>query len=200
MGLLSLKPLTTIAAALMVLALSACQGPRSLPTSYYMLHPEPVGAEATQRDISIGVGPVRIASFLDRLQIVSHHQPGELDLSDRRRWAEPLNKGIQRVLTQNLVALTGADIRSFPWTRTTVPAYAVRIEVLDLNRSRNGDAILEAGWLLEDLAGKALTHSQRDIFREPVDGDDTGALVRAYSKLLGQLALRIADQLPTADD
>ena len=189
-----------VATALIIaLALSGCQGPRSLTTHYYLLTAVAAPAsDAPLRETVIGVGPVRVAPFLDRPQIITHRNAGETVVSDDRRWAEPLDRGIQRVLVQNLAGLTGADMRNFPWTRTAVPEYAVRVDILDFNRTASGNALLEASWILEDIKGKRLIYSRKERFMTPVDGadGDYGALARAYSELTHQLAVNIAAQIP----
>lgn len=199
MASLSSKATLYVGFILAAFALSACQGPRSLNTSYYLLTAHSPRAEAPMRETVIGVGPVRVAPFLDRPQIITHGGGGETEVSDGQRWAEPLDRGIQRVLVQNLAGLTGADIRNFPWTRTTAPEYAVRIDILDFNRIADGNAVLEAHWMLEDVKRKELLYSRKETFQAPLDGaeDDHAALAKAYSELINQLALSIAAQIPT---
>lgn len=198
MGPLFNKSILSSGFLIAAFALSACQGPRSLNTSYYLLTAQSPRAEAPMRETVIGVGPVRVAPFLDRPQIIIHSGGGETEVSDGQRWAEPLDRGIQRVLVQNLAGLTGADMRNFPWTRTTVPEYAVRIDILDFNRTADGNAVLEAHWILEDVKEKQLLYSRKETFQTVVDGpqDDHAALASAYSELINQLALSIAAQIP----
>ncbi len=195
-----LKLFTTGTLVALTLVLAACQAPRSLDTRYYLLTAT-AGADTTAGfDHTIGVGPVAIAAFLDRPGIVIHGDGGEIRLSDGRRWAEPLDEAIQRVLSQNLASLTGAPIRGFPWRRSAIPDYAIRVEVLDLNRPAGGSAELEVTWEVEDPAGNRLLHSGRERFRAQVDGEDYSALARAYSALLAQFSRRLADQLASVQD
>ena len=77
-------------------------------TRYYLLQ-----ATATHSDNSsahsIGVGPIRIADYLSRPQIVSTHGTNRLSLSEFDRWGEPLDSGITRVMVENIALLTGSE-------------------------------------------------------------------------------------------
>lgn len=181
----------------LTLLLTACISPgRSKQPELYLLTAQATPAAETKSiDAAIGVGPVRVAPFLMRPQIVSHDGGGRLLLRDDQRWSEPLEQGIQRVLLQNLATLTQADMRNFPWTLSTAPRYAIRIDVIDLDR-RGNDVTLDAQWILEEVSTGKLLASHRDRFTAPVSGEsDYAALVHSYSELLAQLADRAATTL-----
>ncbi len=195
----SLAPLASVILAALLLGGCITVGGPAQPTSaqFYLLTAK-ASIEDTRTERSLGVGPVRIAPFLNRTGIVIHDNGGELILSETHRWAESLEHGIQRVLLQNMEALTGAKVRNFPWSRATAPDLALRLDVLDLNRRSDGVAVLEVNWVLEDLRAGKLIETRRDGFMVRPDGtlDDYPALVVAYSTLLTQLAERVAEYVP----
>lgn len=179
---------------LLALLLTACFGGRSPQPQYHMLTARaPAGTQAL--NTSLGVGPVQVAQFLTRPPIVTHGGSGSLTVADGQRWGEPLDQGVQRVLMQNLAALSGAQVRSFPWRQSTIPAYAVRLEILDLDRLPDGSAVLEANWVLEDLRQSKAVSARHERLTTPVSGDYP-ALTDAYSRLLAQLAQHIAGAVP----
>ena len=55
--------------------------------------------------LTIGVGPVDFPDYLRRLPVVTRVAPNRIDLSEERRWAEPLDKNFVRVLSENLATL-----------------------------------------------------------------------------------------------
>jgi len=183
-----------IALLAVVALLAGCIGGRSPSPDYYMLTARAQG-NAPASDLSIGVGPIKIAQFLTRPPIVTHAGGSGLQIAEDQRWGEPLDQGVQRVTLQNLAALTGAQVRNFPWRQTSIPGYAVRLDVLDLDRLPDGGALLEVTWALEDLRQNKLLSTQHERLTTPVNGD-YDALVVAYSDLLAQLAQRIAAALP----
>jgi len=180
---------------LTVLVLSGCfGGSRSVIPDHYLLTSQlPGGAAAAQppaATFSIGVGPVRVAPFLARQQIVTHEGGNSLNILPQR-WGEPLEQGIQRVLLQNLATLTGAQTRGFPWRLNTAPDYALRIDVVDLDRLNGNTALLDVSWVLEDLKNRRVITTQQVRLTAPVNGGSTSALVDAYSNLWQQLAQRV---------
>lgn len=186
------KPLALL---LLAAALTGCGiGARSPDPAYHVLTPR---AEAASHALkgTIGVGPVRVAPFLLNQRIVVHGGGSQLQQRDSDRWAEPLDNGIQRVVLQNLSTLTGAKMRNFPWRQRGTPHYAVRLDVLDLDRLPNGDAELEVIWMVEDMRAGRLARSLRERFTVPTQGRGADALTEAYSQLLLQLSGRVARAL-----
>jgi uncharacterized lipoprotein YmbA len=182
--------------------LIGCVGSDYKASSFYLLTARAPASTVTL-NISVGVGPVRVAPFLKQAQIVTHSGSGNLTIAENQRWSEPLEQGIQRVLLQNLTTLTGADTRNFPWTQSTIPQYAVRVDVVDLDNAADGSALLEVNWILEDITQNKLVSSHRERLTVPlgVDANRHAALTTAYSELFAQLAQRMADtlaQLPNA--
>lgn len=186
----------SVFAASLTLLLSACIGSRSAAPDYHLLTARATPAPASTTGTSVGVGPIHIAQFLNRAQIVTHGGGSALQLNDSQRWGEPLEQGIQRVLLQNIAAQTGAETRNFPWRQNVTPDYAVRIDILDLDKLSDGSALLEVSWVLEDLKNVRVIKTQQQQLRTTVGSGDS-AVAEAYSDLLSQLAQQITAQLPT---
>jgi uncharacterized protein len=173
-----------------LILLSGCVGNHSAQPAYHLLTAR-AAAKITTLDTSIGIGPVRIAPFLARADITTHNGGGTMRFSASERWGEPLEQGIQRVLLQNISALSGAETRNFPWRQSAIPRYAARIDVADLDRLSDGSAVLEVSWILEDLSAARVIKTQQERFSVPINGSGTDALTNAYSELFAQLAERI---------
>ncbi len=173
--------------------LCACIGGRSTAPAYQLLTAR-ASATAPANSATIGVGPVHVAQFLNRPQMVTHGGGVSLQLNDRLRWGEPLEQGIQRVLLQNIGTLTGSETRNFPWRQNLTPDYAVRIDVIDMDKLNDGSALLDVSWVLEDLKHSRVLKTQQEKLRAPIGGG-SDALAVAYSELLAQLSQRIAAQL-----
>jgi uncharacterized lipoprotein YmbA len=179
-----------------VALLAGCIGSRSVAPAYYLLTARaPQGSQTAS--FAIGVGPVTVAPFLARTDIVVHGGGGAMRVSEGERWGEPLENGVQRALLQNLHALTGAETRNFPWRQSSMPRFAVRVDVIDLDRLDDGSALLEASWLLEDLQQSKVLQTRQQRLTVAATGSGTGGLAEAYSELLAQLAQQIAASLPT---
>src|SRR5262245_63349391 len=105
-----------LALVLATAALAAgCLG-GSAPTRFYVLAPVDGAAVAGERPLAIGIGPVSVAGYLDRPQIVTRPAADKIDLGEFDQWGEPLRDGITRVLAEDLARqLPGAKISTFPW-------------------------------------------------------------------------------------
>lgn len=185
----------SIAMLALLLATTGCSlGQRSPAPTYYVLTPR-ADSVAEPLRASVGVGPVRVAPFLQNQRIVVRDAGARLTLMENERWAEPLDQGIQRALLQNLQTLTDTKLRNFPWRQRATPNYAVRIDVLDLDRLADGTARLEVIWYVEDLKAGRMERSRRELFTTATADRSAAALSAAYSELVLQLAQRVARAL-----
>ena len=178
------------------LCLCACA---STPNSrFYVLN---ANQETTASDqaaidrnlVSICVGPVIVAAYLDRLQLCIRDSGNEVTYAEFDRWAEPLESGIARVLVENLShALNTARIDVFPWKSPAPVDYQVRIMVLRFDGERGGQAKLKARWLLEAAGHEKPVFDIMVSIVEPVDSKKYEDLVRAQNKALEKLSHEIA--------
>ncbi len=178
---------------------------RSLPTRYYVLHSwsdstgmkEESQPSAGGRCLSIGVGPVKIADYLDRAEIVTRVTPNELRLAEFDQWAEPLGQNVSRVLADNLSGLL--CVRSavvFPWRGAVSIDYQVEVEVLRMDGSLGGDATLDARWMvLGSGEPKRSLAARRSRLTAPTGGPGFQALVSAHSRNLEALSRNIASEI-----
>lgn len=178
----------------LALLLSACVASRSSAPGFHLLTARAAATSTVQSSATVGVGPVHVAQFLNRPQIVTHGGGASLQMNDSQRWGEPLEQGIQRVLMQNIATLTGAETRNFPWRQNLTPDYAVRVDIIDLDKLSDSSALLEVSWVLEDLKNSRVMKTQQEKLHAPLGSGDS-ALAEAYSDLLAQLAQHVAAQL-----
>ena len=158
----------------------------------------PISASTTAASqMSIGVGPIDFPDYLRRLEVVTLAAPNQIDLSDHRRWGEPLDKNFARVLSENLAQLLGTrKIEKYPWPRRTQIDYQVEIDVLKFETTKQGQSQLSARWIIKDgPSGKDLYASETNLTGSVPPGDigTSVALSGALAKLSGDIASHIAD-------
>ena len=111
------------------LLLAGCGG-SSPRVEFYTLNPlSDIQAQsntpATDRKISIGVGPVEIPEILDRPQIVTRTGPNKLSIDEFHRWAGRLDEGFAGVLAENISLLLSTDqVAVYPWPADFKPNYS----------------------------------------------------------------------------
>jgi len=194
------RALATVLAGLLVLA-GGCavtgEG-TTQPTSFYVLRTidEAEGGKEPlpgREGLSVGVGPVQLAAYLKRPHIVTIGTGNEVRLSDFDRWAEPLEDGITRVLSENLSLLLGTNRVASHSPRSLMdPQVTVTVKVVRLDGSLGGDVLLSARWSLIDRKSDKVLLTRRSTYRHTVEGGDYGALVAAENRALEDLCREIA--------
>lgn len=183
---------TRFAFAAILLLIAACA---SAPKSYYVLTadgPTPSGGGA-----GIGVGPVVVAEYLERPNLVIQEQPNQLSIATDHRWAGALDASIARVTATNLGRRKGTgNVRVYPWPRDEGLRYQVTLDVRQFHGEADGHAVLEAGWRVYALPERRLVASRTFNGREALERDGYPPLVAAKSRLLSRMADDIAKSMP----
>ena len=182
------------------LVLAGCASP-SQPSRFYRLespvvvHQMPQPALGEERLPVVGIGPITLAAYLDRPQIIESRGPHRLSLNEFDRWAGTLQENALQVLSDVLQSeLPLAQVVSYPWHSRVVPDYEV---VLNISRfERNGDRmILRAQWTLLGEARERQVSLGGQSVESRLDGGDMTAMAAAASQALSELGHQIADEL-----
>ncbi len=178
--------------ALMLFAVGAgCK----TPTSFYVLSAEGA-APNRQGGIGIGVGPVNLASYLDRKNLVMMEGGQKLLIAESHVWGGDLAEDISRVLAVNLGrGLNSGSVRSYPWQTDAGLRYEMTVDIRKFHGNNEGDAVLEAGWTVYSLPERTLVKTQTWSGTEPLEKDGYEALAAAESRLLARLADAMANNL-----
>lgn len=183
--------LRLVAIQLLILFLVSCGS--SPPLNYYLLTANipggnpggEEGAPATR----VGVGPVSIPEYLQRIQIAFSGTDNRLQVASNDRWSEPLELAIPRVIATNLARLDGGRfVTVFPWRQDEEPEYTVRIDLVHLNRNTDNLAAIEAHWRLLDNRTKSVLERGTFQATKNMDQFSYAALAAAYSDLLAELS------------
>ena len=151
----------------------------------------------------IGIGPIEVADYLNRSQIIYNQtsvtningqSDNSLTISDNDYWAEPLDKGIARVIALNLTQRdSNRSFTYFPWRADSKPRYSLRIQLNSLTRI-NQQATIIATWELMDNDIKKNLQRRNFIRSIPVEPGAKN-LAQAYSKLLAELGSEMDEAL-----
>jgi len=155
-----------------------------IPSLIDLGHPVEVQPEAP----SIGVGPLRLAQYLDRPQLVQGTADGELRVAEFERWAGSLAEELMRVISANLAVQLGSEgIYAYPWPRAVHPDYRLQLEV-DRFHPAADRLQLQVRWTLSDGSDTRLLASRIQVLEEPLENTEPSALVAAQGRLLERLA------------
>ncbi len=147
--------------------------------------------------VAVGVGPIIIPGYLDRIQIVTRSTGDQVQIWPFHRWAEPLDMGITRTLADDLAARIPTErVVAFPWRGSAGQSleYQVVVAVLRFDGQPGGSVTLDTRWRLLGKGGRELVF-KRSILTEATGGPGYESLVAAMSRALGGLGQEIATEI-----
>lgn len=187
-----------IGVALLVLGMTACGG-RTRPSVFYALNAMDhysSAAQASTKDLRVGVGPVRLPDYLNRPQIVVREGKNRLVVDEFHRWGGALEDEILRVLTENLGELLGSEkVRGYA-DELQQADYRVGIAFRRFEGVDGEAALLQASWSILSPRTADLLKTRKGVFRVPVaEPGDYESIVSAQSEALAALSREIAVDL-----
>ncbi|NVI03230.1 PqiC family protein [Paraburkholderia youngii] len=183
----------TAALVVCVAAMTLAGCGHSMPTRYVTLNPMPADAPpATAPMPPIQLTAVHIPAVLDRLEVVTLASQNRLTIDDTDRWGAPLAQMMRKTLAEDL--LTRLPAGSFVVPDAPPPPGTRRLVVTVLNATANasGTLTLQAEWTLLNGHSDQAPLRQQVTLDSAIDGHDALAQAAALSRILADLADRIA--------
>ncbi len=190
------SPIVVLGCLLMVWGCANTQ-----PTHFYLLRAmdPPLGRALSKvRDspLSLGLGPIRLAKYLDRPQIITRKSAHEIHLAEFHKWGAPLKEHVSHILEENLSQLLATDgIVLYPWNRSNLPEYQLSLEIIQFDGIQSEEAVLRVRWILEEGDGERVLQKKTSQFSEVIQGPEYEDLVDAMSRILASLSREIADAI-----
>ncbi len=174
----------------------------SPPARFYLLgslaQGEVPSTVVAEEGPAVLVGPVTLAAYLDRDQLIARSGPVELQVAPFDRWAEPLADGFYRVLQENLsVLLDTARIGTVLQQSAAAADFQVGIHISRFDQDADGGAHLTAFWSLENIRAAGPVLRKKTVVRvaaaSPALGDRVQAQDQALTVFSREIAAAIAD-------
>ena len=176
--------------------LVGCLGPRTTrPTRLFVLNATatPAAPSAPTTNLRLGIGRIVLPERLNRSQIVTRTGTNEVQVAEFSQWAEPLEKSIPRVMSENLSRLTGTDqVSVYPWPMQLEIDFKLEIAILEFEGNGDGEVSLDARWRWVRADGSEVQPLQGSSYTEAAKDRSTEALVAAMSRALASLSRDIA--------
>ena len=178
------------------LALAGCAS--SPPSRFYTLASVPPAARAPARETparSLMLGKLTVPSILDRPEMATRITATQLEFSEARRWAAPLDTLVRRTLADDLAARLGDPAVLANGAATAV----VNVDISEFDADRAGEVTLDARWTVAPRSHEPLPMSAEHArLQVPPTGDDAGDVAATMSQALGMLADRIVAHVASA--
>ena len=172
--------------------------PTSPPMRFFVL--TPIDADAPAPPVldapRVLIGPLRVAGYLDRPQLMTRRPDGELILHELDRWAAPLEEMLVQTLADNLMRLTGSEqVLAYPTPGPAAADLRITGQILRFDTDTEGVAVLRTQWQLKDADGEVLIPLQTAEYRARASNAGTAARVGALSDVLGEFARELGAHL-----
>ena len=170
---------------ILICLLAACS--TKITTRYYSLHalPEPAATIKLPSDTSLGIGPVKLPSMLNRKGIVTHKAGPAVQVASHDIWAGRLKEDFTRVVAELMAQSLGInDVVTEPWNTRFRPQYQLQLDVQHFSGQLGGAVRFKVKWILSGNFGKDKLVSQTDDITLQTDGDGYQAYVSTLNDLL----------------
>ena len=149
----------------------------------------------------VGLGPVEVAPYLNRNQIVPRETASRLGLSEQHQWGEPLKDGFTRVLLVNLgVALDSNMVFALPLRKRRDLDFEIPVEILRFDGELGKEVVVGARWSVLEGSSQKILKTQVTVIREPVSGSSYEDFVATLSRIMAQLGQEIAAAVEQSAD
>jgi uncharacterized protein len=151
--------------------------------------------------LALAVFPVDVAGYLDRPQMVTLLDGGQVKLDEYHRWAESLDTMIARVLAQDVGFLADSShVAAFPLAPGFDQEFEVYAQIQQFDGPLGGNVTLRVSWRITGLGGKPNYVVQETTSTRHADAgaDPAVGYVNALNGLVGDLARQIVSAMPEA--
>lgn len=170
-------------------------------TRFYSLSSPQVPADASAMEGvgSLGiitVGPVELADYLDRSQIVRRIGTTRIELLEFDHWAGSLQNDLARVLVDNLkVQLLPAGYLVIPWEETALADGRIQVRVARFETTDRNTVVLAARWILLGKERGDIRFADDVLIKEQVRDSGVEAQVETMSRAMDELSRRIGERI-----
>jgi uncharacterized protein len=196
MRALSLPLLVPAAVAALVLA-PGCLKRTKISETYVLdaLAARDVPSPSETPEGVVGVLRVGVPGWIDRPQLSARGARGQIVTNEFARWGEPVAKGMQRVMAENLAALLPTRrIVVAPFPPNEIVDHRVDVTLSEAARQADGSVLVEARWALLAPTGTTLVQRRTSHRAHPTAAGAAGA-VEGVNEAIAELSREIAGAL-----
>jgi uncharacterized lipoprotein YmbA len=197
--------LSSAITVIILIALAGCTG-KSQPARFYSLSSLSEGqglhgGTDPVRDVTIGIGPIKLADYLNQSRIVTRTGSNSIDQAEFDQWTGSLKDNLTNVLAENIgYQLKSERISMYPWRSFMAIDYQVTVDIVRFDGQLGKEAVLVARWNVLKGKEKKLSAMKRSYIRVEIGASSYEALVAAQSGALGTLSSEIVQAIQAAGE
>lgn len=170
-------------------------GCHSAATRIYTLDTTPAARIDSYQAPALRVDSLSVPAGWDRIEILRPASAGELAISDFDHWSAPLAQAARQALSADLSERLPSGSVIYPRLPKPSGALGVSVDILEFSVA-GSRASMQASWVITpagSVAGGAHTAKRSEaLLQDSMTSAEPAAVARAWSRLIGQLADRIA--------
>lgn len=169
------------------------------PNEFYQLQAPLVASASAHSQTAVLLGPVKLADYLQREQILQRKADGRLGVSRHGRWAGNLQDETGQLLLRHVAAGLGSSyVALYPDRIGVKPGAQIVLSISRLDSGEDEPAVLEAQWRLLDAAGEV--RNSKVVTLQAEHAGELSSQVQAQSDLLVQLSGQLVDAVKQLQD
>jgi hypothetical protein len=154
--------------------------------------------ETLGKDLTVGVGPVRLPEYLLRKEIVTRVDENRVELAEYDLWGGTLQDDFSRILLENLnLLVAGNRVSLLPWPGIGAVDYRVGVEVSRFDGSLGREVVLIATWTIRESKGNRIVLIRTSRIQEPAGAQTYEGLVGGMSRAVVRLSREISEEIKT---
>jgi uncharacterized lipoprotein YmbA len=143
----------------------------------------------------IGVGPIKVASYLDRPEIVTRSSPTHIELAAFDRWAEPFEDIVANTLAENISLLLPSVFALIdPWPEANIE-YQLVLKIKKFESDQNGNITLDVGWGILQHSNRKMRAVYESNIVIPGNSGDFDEITKNMSLALVKLSEEMAAEI-----
>lgn len=165
------------------------------PTQFYSLEAiaKPITLQAIEKKPLVGITQISLPSALERKQIVTRDEKGQLTIAEQHQWAALLKQNMTEVLAIDLAAKQPRFwFKAYPWSLLGIVDYRLVVDVTRLDIVLGKAISFSVNWtILNEKSHAILQHDSLELIQPLADENYTTAVL-GLNALLASLSEKLA--------
>lgn len=192
-----IKKARLLIAVFLILSVTACS--KTPAARFYTLSPMTAENADNQSTLSnkhiLSVGPIKVASYLDRSEIVTRSNSTNIELAGFDRWAEPFEDIVASTLSENISSiLPSVSAITDVWPEAEVD-YQLLVKIKKFESDSGGTIHLAASWGILQRSNRKMSAIFESNIVTPGNSLDFDQVTKKMSLALAKMSEEIAAEI-----
>ncbi len=165
------------------------------PTQFYSLEAiaMPMASQSPEKKPLVGITQISLPSVLERKQIVTRDETGQLTIAEQHQWAALLKQNMTEVLATDLAAKQpNYWFKAHPWSLLGRVDYRIVIDVTRLDIVLGKSIRFAVNWTVLNEKNHAVLQHDSLEFTQPLADEKYETAVLGLNALLASLSEKLA--------